>query len=613
MKRGILASRDELRDLRKRVGRKAFVGMYEALRHRCALILESAPIAEGQWRGLWQQGHWGSAVQSARTVQGRVLDLLIAHHIDNNTAYRDRAIEELKGLARWTTWVDPCHKRIPADLCTAEAAVAIVVGLDWLWEDLDEAVRDGLVQKVIDRAVGPFLKGVEAGAFWADCYHHWGAVLNGGIGLAALALSDKDMQARKAYKLARSNLTHFFAALGREGGWDEGTGYWGYGMRYVLLLAEAARRLEDDQGLLHNRGMEATGLFPIYFTPNGQPASFGDFASVPLLGTLYLLSKHYRRREMTWWLDTYAFQRDVSTAGWSAAGLGILFRPPEVRTPRKPRLKPVKVFSGIGWAAMADQWPRPTFYVAAKTGDLAANHSQRDMNSIQLQVEGEMLLADLGNAPYSQEYLSQARGEFYEVQARAHNTVTVAEGDHRIDAQGRIADSKSGPGFRYIACDAEDACGENVQFARHLVMVVDRRSGQGTALIVLDDLTNGAPERVETFWHTPGRIDLDEQSLTGTITGRRAGLYFALASTAGLGAMTRSYPLERGRRDNVLQMSGGFVGRALTASVFSRRRISKRLRIIEDEGGLVQVKVGRVTAGFVQAGKNLSLRSVEVK
>jgi hypothetical protein len=610
MRRGILASRDELRALRGRIGRKAYVGMYEALRRRCALILESAPITESRWRTLWAQGRWNSAVQAARAVQGRVLDLLIAHHIDRNSAYRDRAIEELDSLAGWTTWVDPCHNDLPADLCTAEAAVAVVIGLDWLWEDLAEADRRRLLKAVRTKALQAYLRGAEQGAFWSSCYHNWNAVVNGGCGLAALALADENPRARRAYRHARANLARFFAALGREGGWDEGTGYWGYAMRYVLLLAEAARRLEDDQTLLHRRGMEATGLFPVYFTPNGRAVSFGDSPAVPLYGTFYLLARHFDRREVTWWLDTYAFHRDVSTMGWSAAGLAMLFRPEQVRTPRTAKLQPVKVFEGIGWAAMADAWPRPSFYVAAKTGDLSANHSQRDMNSIQLLADGELLLTDLGEAQPSREYFSEARGDFYEAQARAHNTVSVADRDHQIDACGRIIAARSGGSYRYVACSAGPACGENVRFVRHVVMVLDAETRAGALLVVLDDLTDGVPEKVETYWHTEGRIQLDPKTQTGMIAGRRAGLHFALASTVRTSVFTKSYPIERGRRDNVLQMSAGVIGRALTVSVFSRRKLRRRVRIAEGPGEGAAISAGTVELRFRTAGRDLELQAV---
>ncbi len=609
MKRGILATRDELRQLRGRIGRKAFAGMYDALRKRCALILESPPVTEAQWQSLWQQGRWGSATQAARAVQGRVMDLLIAHHIDRNAAYRDRAVEELTNLANWSTWTDPCHNHIAADLCTAEAAVALAVGLDWLWEDLPAADRDGLVDVLSHKAVAAYDKAAGEGAFWTECYHAWNAVCNAGIGLAALALSDDDPAAAKVYQAARGSLGRFFDALGRDGGWDEGVGFWGYAMRYVLLLAEAARRLEDDQTLLHRRGMDATGLFGVYFTPNGQAASFGDGASVPLLGTFYLLPKHYRRREVTWWLDTYAFHRDVSTTGFSAAGLAILFRPPNARTPARPDLKPVKVFESVGWGALADTWPKPTMHAAVKTGDLSANHSHLDMNSLLLQVDGEMLLTEPGSAPASREYLSEARGEFYEVQARAHNTLVVAERDHRIDARGQIVATGRGESYRYVACDAESALGENVRFVRHVVLAVDPADGAGRALVVLDDLLNGVPEKVEMFWHTQGRIELDAEARAGTITGRRSRLHFAIASTANQRAFRKSYPINVQRRDHVLQTSAGVVGRALTATVFSRRPIDGETAVAETADG-VEVSAGALHLTFAQSGRHLKLRKV---
>jgi len=608
MRRGILASREELSALRRLAGRGAFEGIFDAIRRRCALILESAPITETQWQSLWLQGNWGSAVLAARGVQGRVLDLLISHHIDPNPAYRDRAIEELYNLVGWSSWVDPCHNHIAADLCTAEAAVAVAVGLDWLWEDLSEQTRVSFIDAIKTKAIAPYLEGCKQGALWTSCYHCWNAVVNSGVGLAALALSDESADARTAYTQARKNLKHFFDALGREGGWDEGLGYWGYAMRYVLLLAEAARRLDDDQTFLHQRGMDTTGLFPVYFTPNGQPATFGDNNAVPLGGTFYLLARHFKRREVTWWLDTYAFHCDASNTGWSTAGLAMLFRPPAARMPKDPNLKVVKVFDQIGWAALADHWPKPSFYVAAKAGDLSANHSQRDMNSLQLQVDGEMLLTDQGSAPYSRDYLSDAREGFYQVQARGHNTVIVAERDQRIDAQGRITESRKGADFRYVALDSGSACGENSRFIRHIVMLVEPRTEMGVTLVVLDDLNNSVPEKVHTFWHTRGQIHLD--GLTGTIIGSRAGLHFALASTVSVKASVKSHPLERLGYDNVILMSAGVLGRALTASVFSRRKIGGPVEILEDDRGGVCVRMGKAAVTFAMGRRDLRLASV---
>lgn len=610
MRRGILASRDELAGLSERIPRKPFDTIYEVLRRRCSLILETQPVGEAQWRGLWQQGFAAAALQAARTTQGRIFDLLIAHHIDRNPAYRDRAIEELKGLIGWSTWVDPAHGDLPADLCTAEAAVAAAVGLDWLWEDLREPDRLRVLQALRHKAIDPYRQGVRQGAFWYDCYHSWNAVVNGGCGLAALALQDEEPPAQEALRLAMDGLQHFLAGLGREGGWDEGTGAWGHALRSVLLLGEACHRALADRRLLHARGMDATGLFPIYFAPNGHPAGFGSSA-VPAFGTLYLLVKHHGLRDMTWWLDTYAFRGIPDATNWESIGLALLFRPPDAECPNVPELTPLKVFHEIGWAAMADAWPRPAFYVAVKSGDLAAHLSRPEMNSIQLQVNGEMLLASAGDDP---EVRKRTPGEgAMALQTPLHNTLTVAQNDHAMDAQGSILEAETDRLYRWVACDAGAACGEAVRFIRHLVMVLDPTGQHGRMLLVLDDLDLPTPERVDLFWHTPGTVTLAPGESSGVIQGARGALHFALGGSVPVKADAGSseYPAPPGR--GLLHVQAGAVGKIALLSVFSHTPLTGKIELKRTGTGDVRLKVLDVDLHFKNRRKHLLLEKVVMK
>ena len=611
MRRGILADADELKALRGLIAREPFNQIYDTLETRCSLILESAPVTETQWRTYYEKGTHGPAIHAARVTQGRIIDLVVAHNIDPNAAYRDRAIEELDNLVKWTQWVDPCNHELPADLCTAECAVGAVIGLDWLWDDLPEAKRRRTLQAIRTKAIEPYIKAVRDGADWYTCSINWNAVVNSGCGLAALALSDEDPAAHKAYLTARSGLVHFFGALGREGGWDEGTGYWGYAMRYLLLLSEASCRKLDDQSLLHRRGMDVTGLFPVYFTPNGQAASFGDAPTVPLHGAFYLLARHFGLNEIVWWLDTYAFRGDASTTDYSAAGLAMLFRPVETPAKAKVELQAVKTFNQIGWAAMADHWPRPTMYVAAKTGNLSGSHSHRDMNSIQLQVDGEMLLTDQGSRAYSADYFSESRGGFYDVQARAHNTITIAGRDHDIDARGSIVESDQGPDYRWVVCDAGSACGDAAHFQRHLVMLVSPAKHVGRMLIVLDDLRSPVPEDVDVYWHTRGRIELADQGQEGTIIGQAALLHFAMATTFDCELSVKDEPSYGNGRGHFLNVSGPKVSRALMASVFSRRPVRGKIELARTDTGDVQVKVGSARVQFKAKKRQLRFQSVK--
>jgi hypothetical protein len=128
-------------------------------------------------------------------------------------------------------------------------------------------------------------------------------------------------------------------------------------------------------------------------------------------------------------------------------------------------------------------------------------------------------------------------------------------------------------------------------------------------LVVLDDLDNSVPEKVHTFWHTRGQINLD--GLAGTIIGARAGLHFALASTAAVKASVKSHPLERRGNDNVIRISAGVLGRALTAGVFSRRQIGGPVEIVQDDHGGVCVRMGKAAVTFALGRRDLRLASVK--
>jgi len=570
MRRGLLATRDTLRMLKDRLSRKPFDAMHAMLQRRCSLILQTSPVTESQWRLLSQQGSTSAALNAARTTQGRLFDLLIAHHVSPNQAFRDRAIEELRNLLSWSTWVDPAHSELRVDLCTAESAVAAVVALDWLWEDIAEVDRLRVRHALRNKVIAPYEQSVKQNAWWYNCYHSWNAVINSGCGLAALALSDEESNARDAFTHARAGLARFLGAIGREGGWDEGLAYWGLSLRYVLLLAEGLGNTLDDLSLFHTRGIDATGLFPVYFTPNGQHMGFGDSAATPLYDALYLLTKRFGLKQFTWWMDTYACQREIVTTGHNGVGLAMLFRPVDAEVTTYPDMQNVKVFNEIGWAALADRWPRPTFYVATKTGDLSAHHGRPDMCSINLQVDGETMLVDRGLPPYLFGDEGEPNADMIDLPAASHNVLLVGRRDHRIDGQGQIVEAQADHEYRWVACDSGQALGDSVHAIRHLVMLTHGRTRTGTTLVVLDELAIPGGESVDLFWHSPAMFQRDGDRRAGVFQGLRARLYFGLTSTAPgrLEVLRRETTT---RNESILHLHLPRAGKVLLASTFSRK------------------------------------------
>lgn len=609
MNRGLLATREQLTDLRNRIRKHPFDAIYEVLRKRCALVLESHPVTERDWRAHHAQGMWGAALTAARTCQGRIYDLIISHHIDPNLAYRDRAIEEMKSLASWTAWVDPSHSgHEKADLCTAECCATIAVGLDWLEEDLSEADRLRCLHALRDRGIEPYRQAVAEGAWWYSCYHNWNAVVNSGCGLAALALADEEPNAFEALHTAIKGLHRFFNALGREGGWDEGIGYWGYAMRYLLLMAMAMDNVQDDRSIYRQRGMEATGLFAAYFSPRGHSMSFGDGPGVPLYGALYGFARRYGLRDVCWWLDSYAYHRDVSTTGWSDAGLGLLMRPADMERQTTCSLAPVKIFNEIGWASVCDHWPEPEMYVSVKTGDLSAHHSHLDMNAIQVQVDGETLLADLGNPPYTPGYyFTPERFEFYEVQAKSHNTLVVDDRDHLIDGQGQIVEAEQEEGYRWITANAGNALGDTVRFNRHVLMLLDPHSGRGETLIVLDEVSNAVSETIEASWHTFGSLKVDGE--TGAIIGRQSVLHFRLVSTEPFDLGVGHHRVGQST-ESALSIKTGKVSRLVLAMVFAREPVGP-CSIKQTSRGEVTLETPQAMIHFKGSRRHLKLTEIQ--
>jgi len=221
------------------------------------------------------------------------------------------------------------------------------------------------------------------------------------------------------------------------------------------------------------------------------------------------------------------------------------------------------------------------------------------------------MLVDFPRNSQAQQYGTDKQKRFYEVTARAHNTICTAQRDHQIDAQGSILESKSTRNYRWLACSAGGACGENTRFIRHVVMAVDPDGHEGRAVIVLDELTNGAPEKFEQCWHTRGKVELDPETQRGTITGIRNQMHLALAATVKTSVNLKSASIDSHCSERFLHLTGGAMGKVLLASVFASQPINGTVDIHESDEGIT-VLAGDVKAHFKPSSSHLKLTRVEV-
>ncbi|MBN1345198.1 MAG: heparinase II/III family protein [Phycisphaerae bacterium] len=506
----IFLSPEDVPALRRKAGHPEMKRFTDALLARCEYLLTAEPIRPPA-KASTANDRSGGELHKARSAQGRVLALAMGYLITGKKAYVDRALSELWCFADvWNSWVDPYHGDPRFyDLMSGEMCMTAGIAYDWLYHAMTESQRARLRKITIDRGLSLHLfhtdfakNGKQARGWWFRCHHNWNTVCNGGAVIAALALRGEYEPWEEVVRQAKSSWMRFFNHLTDEGGWDEGTGYWRYGMRYAVMGVEALRNVTGEgQDIFDRPGMRRTGWFPINFNPGGVPVSFGDAAGVGADPILYLLGAKYKEPAFIWYQDTYGTIPDVKKEGWPVESLAILWRPVDkpwqLRPGEAPKLPTASAYPDIGWAVFADALPKPSVICGFKCGDLGANHTQLDNNVCNVWAYGKWLAIDLGSGSYTREYFSSKRWSLYEVGTLGHNGVLIGGKGQKPRTKGRLGPLQTGDGYALIAGDATANYGDsNVKLAQRTILFLGRRG-----IVVVDQVETASPSDLRVCWH----------------------------------------------------------------------------------------------------------------
>ncbi len=387
---------------------------------------------------------------TSRRVLRRVRLLALLYHLDGDRppkrkAYLERAWKELEAAARFPDW-NPRHF-----LDTAEMTAAFAVGYDWLYQAWTQGRKKVLAGAILEKGLKPALQAYRGKAgfgWWVKARHNWNQVCNGGIGMGALAVADVAPRvARGILRGALSSLPRALSRLAPDGGWAEGPGYWGYANRYTaMFLASLETSLGTDFGLSRTKGMDVTGLFPIFLTgPSGRTFNFADGGDHPVYGPVFfwmdrrfknpVYARHERETPKPAPLDLLWYSRK----GLSPAGAGLPLD---------------KWYRGVQVVSFRSAWgDENAFFLAAKGGDNQANHAHLDLGSFVFEAGGVRWALDLGADDYNLPgYWSRgrhgSRWNYYRMRAEGHNTLVLNGGkgpDQDPLARARVVKFESKP------------------------------------------------------------------------------------------------------------------------------------------------------------------------
>jgi len=374
---------------------------------------------------------------SRRTLH-RVSVLAMAYRLTEKRVYLDRCAQEMCAIAAFSDW-NPSHF-----LDVAEMTLALAVGYDWLYNDLDAATRKTLADALLEKGLLTSLKHTG----WVKASNNWGQVCHAGMLAGALALMDQqEPLAVQIVHRAIVNLPLSMCAFAPKGSYPEGPGYWSYGTDFnVLALSLLDGVLKSDFGLSAQLGFKETADYLDLVTgPSGQTFNYADGGMGRSTDcATWWFAQHFNRPDILAYFERNAFREYCTdrrpltpTRDGNRLFAFTLFwlRPiPAGIVPQAPLAwssegkVPITVFR--------TSWDNEhALFVGLKAGSPSAPHGHMDAGSFVLDADGIRWAYDLGMENYNRiesrkmdlwnSQQSSDRWRVFRLSSLSHNTLVI--------------------------------------------------------------------------------------------------------------------------------------------------------------------------------------------
>ncbi len=391
----LFADADGFAALKARLGKEElFTAGAEFIRATADPILKAKPcerIKEGK-----------RLLGVSRTALYRINTLALAYRLYGNKAHLDRAIAEMRAVCAFSDW-NPSHF-----LDVGEMTLAVAIGYDWLYNDMDDATRREIAAGL--RRCG--LDASRKNLWWIRAHNNWGQVCHAGILAGALALAEEN-PAETACFVQRcvDFLPISMKALAPNGNYPEGPGYWYYGIEFnVVAMALLEGTLGSDFGLASMPGFAETGAYPDLVTgPSGMAFNYADGGAGR--GTScapWWFAKRFNRQDILAYFERDAFRRHISDPRSRRRAVGnrmlpyALFWVQDVPAGLKPKAPLVWDAKGpVPITIQRSSWDNEkAMFVGLKGGSPSAPHGHMDGGSFVLESERVRWAVDIGPEPY---------------------------------------------------------------------------------------------------------------------------------------------------------------------------------------------------------------------
>ena len=460
----------------------------------------------------------------SRAALERILFMSYMYRMTGEEMYLAKAESTLNEVSSFADWNQKEHY-----LDVAEMAFGVAIGLDWLYDELQQSTKDNAKRALKAYAFDTYM--TEDGDVFRRSMSNWNQVCTAGLISAAIACHEDDPSAMAEIieTLVQSNKTHGMTMYNTDGNYSEGYTYWAYGTTYqVITMAALENIFGHDGGLKQSSaGFARTGMWIMFMEgPSGQCFNFSD-SNAPVYPRLPLwyISSFYK--------DASLLYKEVSKLEDGSYGKSFderRFLPlvqvfADASLLKRNLYAPVqKVWFGgetvethptvLVHTDMSD--PSKDYFLAMKGGRASTSHAHMDGGSFIFDAFGMRWAMDLGLQKYNdlEEYgidlwnfgKNSTRWNVFRLNNLSHNVVTI-DGNIYHNEGGAFLDKKyytEKPGALGGRCTCY-AANRYVSPDNDIVNPLTRTAelvarGEGYDLVVTDALTAASGKAPEVRW-----------------------------------------------------------------------------------------------------------------
>lgn len=467
-----------------------------------------------------------------------MLKLAFMYQMTDEVHYAQKAFEFAEVICQMPQWIIKAHE-FPIiydrvwpwnalgrddqvvfnyDIRTGDVATELGIAYDWLYTALSKTQKDRIRGALLENALLLARNNYDY-HWWATSYKcNWNGICFSGLGVSAMALLTEDPSLIDVVRETYQRLGLFLNELGDDGGWQEGRGYWAYGMRAAIFYMESMRRLSEGEYSLYEH--PKLQKYPVDFALYGLTGYFGD-GSGRVVGSTHLINKLTAETGNT---DAAWYRANMMRQGNSMFDL--IWPIPAVK-PIEPQVAS-RHFSSIDWAFMRTDFKNPdNVTVACKAGyNDDPHHGHLDIGQFTVYWQNQYFITDLGRGKYSydEKYFNEARWTYAPASSEGHNLLYV-NGEQQISAKlkdqpwlegigGKILDFRASSDLDYTLMDPTNAYPkEHLKgWRRHLLLE------KPDIVLVVDEVKSKLGSSIEARFH-PG-VDMEVRDDLTLLTGK---------------------------------------------------------------------------------------------